>query len=538
MSLGTRGQRHSRGAQIATVSIIGVTFLWCLRRAFTFASLWLSTRFAPYDDEGYILLSVREFLARGALFDEVYSNYGPTYYAYKHLLSIIQGVPTHDITRLTTLYTWMSAAIFLGLAGLWLTRSGLVAVAVFCVTTTGLVALANEPGHPQELLVALTALSIAVAASPLRLRLRVTLLASISTLACLTKINVGAFMGLATLATVLPLARGGPRVAAALIFGSVPALLMFRHLGEWAWPYALACGSGIVVAVVLRPDTKLPVSSFRNGAPMLAGLLLPAALVLIYLVTRGTTWAALLDGIVWRPIQFGGLYVYPFHAPLRAVAASLVAAGIAIYASHQGAAMPWHLQRLIPVFKVAVGLYVALGMRNPAQIIGGSGVVILALLLPLHPSGSSQSFGRAFLALSAALHTGTAYPVAGSQIAWSSFLLIMAWYVCLWDGLAGLRAAVADIPASRRVAATGLVCLGLAFYHGSRTPVAALEAGLQNQRPLPFEGATSIRLHHSQAAIYTWLTQNLKGHCTASSHYPDTAACISGLGCVLLPATT
>ena len=78
---GYAGKRHIHGAQIATMSIIGVTFLWCLRQAFRFVSLFLATRFAPYDDEGYVLLSVREFLARGALHDEVCSSYGPAYYA-------------------------------------------------------------------------------------------------------------------------------------------------------------------------------------------------------------------------------------------------------------------------------------------------------------------------------------------------------------------------------------------------------------------------------------------------------------------------
>ena len=238
---------------------------------------------------------------------------------------------------------------------------------------------------------------------------------------------------------MLPLAQGVPRVAAALMFGSVPALLMSRHVGQWAWPYALGCGAGVVAAVVMRPDTELRVSSFRNGAPMLAGLLLPTALLLIYLVTQGTTLAALLDGIVLRPMQFGSLYVNPLQPPLGAVAASLVAAGIAVYASHQRSAMPWHLQQVLPLFKVVVGLYVALGVRNPAEIIGGSGVIVLALLLPFRSSGSSESFGRAFLALSAALHTGTAYPVAGSQIAWSSFLLIMA-VVRLFVGRAGRAA--------------------------------------------------------------------------------------------------
>ena len=36
--------------------------------------------FQPYDDEGYILLSLREYARGGVLYDEVYSQYGPAYF--------------------------------------------------------------------------------------------------------------------------------------------------------------------------------------------------------------------------------------------------------------------------------------------------------------------------------------------------------------------------------------------------------------------------------------------------------------------------
>src|SRR4029077_13047044 len=147
-------------------------------------------------------------------------------------------------------------------------------------------------------------------------------------------------------------------------------------------------------------------------------------------------------------------------------------------------------------------------------IIGGNAVIVLALLVPLGSSAPSESFGRAFLALSAALHAATAYPVAGSQIVWSSFLLIVASYVCVGDGLAYLRTFVADTPAFARAAATGFLCWGLAVYYASLTPVADLRTQFRTEVPLPFEGAQSIRLPHSQVAVYTWVTQNLKGHCS------------------------
>ena len=355
----------------------------------------------------------------------------------------------------------MCAAIVLGVAGLWLTRSGLAAVAVFCVTTISLMPLGAEPGHPQELLVTLTALSIAVAASPLRLRVRVTLASirpRVSHEAQRRRLHRTGDSG-----DRAPAGKRHPKSRRGAHLRVSARAVDVRYVGQWACGRALACGAGIVVAVLMRPDTELRVSSFRNGASILAGLLLPIALILIYIVAQGTTLTALLDGVVLRPLQIDSVYVLPLQLPPGAVAASLVAAGIAVHASHQRSAIPWHLQQVLPLFKVVVGLYVALGVLTPSEIIGGSGVIILALLVPFRSSASPESFGRAFLALSAALHTGTAYPAAGSQIAWSSFLLILASYVCLWDGLAALRESVADTPAFSRMAATGCLCLDWPF---------------------------------------------------------------------------
>jgi hypothetical protein len=474
----------------------------------------LSIVFAPYDDEGYVLVSVREFLAGRPLYNEVFTQYGPTYFAYRHLLSLVQGTPTHDLTRLTTLGTWMCAATLLGLAALWLTRSGLAGIAVFCASSMTLRSMVGEPGHPQELLVAFTALSVAVAASPMKTSSRLTLLAAISALACLTKINVGMFIGLATLAAALPLARATTRTLFALALGAFPILLMWPNLGTWAWPYALACSAGITTAVAMRPATRVEVWTFRSRASLLAAFVAPAALVCIYVFARHTTVASLLDGILFRPARMSNLIVAPLQVPVEAVVVSLAAAGVAMYAMHSGPHVLQHAEPILPLLKVGVGLYIILAGAKPAEIVGGSAAIVLALLL-WRSSSEHEPFGRSFLALSAALHTGTAYPVAGSQMAWATFLLIVAAYVCLWDGLAGLRSTITAVPSLNRVLATGLFCGAAAVYYASLTPLAGVEAASRNRIPLPFTGASSIRLEHNDVATYNWVTQNLKGHCSA-----------------------
>ena len=40
----------------------------------------LFNTFMLYDDEGYVLISLKNFAAHGALYDQVYSQYGPFFY--------------------------------------------------------------------------------------------------------------------------------------------------------------------------------------------------------------------------------------------------------------------------------------------------------------------------------------------------------------------------------------------------------------------------------------------------------------------------
>ena len=42
-----------------------------------FARVLLGTKFANWDDEGYVLISLKSYLTAGHLYSDVYSQYGP-----------------------------------------------------------------------------------------------------------------------------------------------------------------------------------------------------------------------------------------------------------------------------------------------------------------------------------------------------------------------------------------------------------------------------------------------------------------------------
>ena len=48
-------------------------------------------RFMLYDDEGYVLISLKNFSLHGSLYDQVYSQYGPAFYLIYDALQRLLG---------------------------------------------------------------------------------------------------------------------------------------------------------------------------------------------------------------------------------------------------------------------------------------------------------------------------------------------------------------------------------------------------------------------------------------------------------------
>ena len=77
---------------------------------FVAAALIMFSAFMFYDDEGYVLLSLRNFAAHGGLYRDVYTQYGPfPFVSYCALQAL--GVPlTHTVGRLITIGAWAGTA--------------------------------------------------------------------------------------------------------------------------------------------------------------------------------------------------------------------------------------------------------------------------------------------------------------------------------------------------------------------------------------------------------------------------------------------
>jgi hypothetical protein len=186
---GASWNRVAWGAILVAAAGISVAFVY-----FKIFSI-----FQSYDDEGYILLSLKSFVAGKPLYDEVYSSFQPAFYVMYRLFFVLSGVSVcHDNIRFVTLVLWMLAAALNGLITRRLTGSGVLSLVVVVISVRLLEPFANEPGHPQTIACVLVQVIVACCTFTeafARRRLAIGLGVLVG-LTVLTKINIGVFVAL------------------------------------------------------------------------------------------------------------------------------------------------------------------------------------------------------------------------------------------------------------------------------------------------------------------------------------------------------
>jgi hypothetical protein len=412
----------------------------------------LATRFMIYDDEGYVLWSVRDVCEGRALYSEVFSQYGPLFYLGYRVLHALSGINFDNETgRLLTLVYWLCTAGVCGWIARGLTRSWFAGAVAATLTFLALISNINEPFHPGSLLAALSALAAALGVRAVlrdREDLLPWLIAPLGAAMALIKLNVGVFV-LAALGTWMLLGtRASPRVARFLpiflapLLAAAPFTLMLRHLGEsWALFQAVCFAGGALALLVLHTREK------RDGAfgarGWAAAIALPLgvfAAVAICMRALGTSWSALLEGVLVAPFRHPGIYVVPSDfAPHHAVFATvmLVASVIATRTRFQVGKIGLDL---LAVGKLLVGVW--LGWKTSDLIYNYSldreiflyGSALLPLLVHPLAADAPDRTARAlrWTGLVLVWQTLQSYPVAGSQIAWGGFLFmplaVIAWF--------------------------------------------------------------------------------------------------------------
>lgn len=491
------------------------------------AGLVMFSAFMYYDDEGYVLISLKNFAEHGSLYREVYSQYGPFPFVFYYVLHAL-GLPfTHIAGRLITLAAWAGCALGCAAIVRQATRSFVLTLATLAAVFPYLWIMVSEPSHPGGLI----ALAVAAAAAlGHHWILRGTVPAwaaiagAVAAALALTKINVGGFVVLSALAWIF-LHHENDRVRRAapwaLLAGcvAVPAVLMRPMLGiGWVQTFALifACASiAAVLVIALEPS---PRAGWRTLGTCIVSGALVAVVVLGIVFARGTTPLDLLKGVLIAPLQqpaaFNLRYTWSTGAEIFA-GASLLGCLIALVLRRRGNASVDVSIAILRLLAAAGAIYAVLRypQTSPDRVVFGyGGACVWLFLWPLPSEEVAKRAARAWVALLALGQFLHAFPVAGSQIAWGTFLTLPLAAIGAHDAVTWLKTRF-PLPAraSRQLALTGIAGgVALTGTLGWRFSEAAERYRDGSDLALP--GAEFLRLPTEATALFRLLATNATAH--------------------------
>ena len=519
-----RGGRWERamGLVLGAVLLVGAV-AWAWPTMFS--------QFRDYDDEGYMMLSIRHMLDGRVLYDEVAVPYGPAYYAYRWVLHGVLRVPlTHDAVRLSTLAVWVLTAGVMG--GVVWRAGGAVGMGLgalgFAAVMLHLKGLVNEPGHPQDIATLLVAVGVLVGwggtaaeaaptaaptAAPVLQRGRAIMLGAVGGALLLVKLNVGVLF-IAACAVCLAVPWPGVRLLFAAGAVALPALVMRRHLGMlWAGQFCLVVTLGILsccmVAMRQRDGAR---SGGRTLLWWLAGIGAAAAVALGFAVLRGSSFAAIVECLFTRALRFPDAFAVAIPVSRGGLYYGLAGAVLAAACAFGRGRARWMVEQAgLPILKLVFGVAVSAQCAGYNLLPGTAhgwhfdfAVPFLWMVL-VAPEGRGV-FIRRLLAFVAALQVMQMYPVPGTQAMVGTAAIPAIAALWLGDGLYWIArllpsGAVGRIPRLANQLPTLAAIVVLAIF-------AQRQYGIyrQNDR-LRLPGSTLMRLPESQAANFRCLAE-------------------------------
>jgi hypothetical protein len=300
------------------------------------------------------------------------------------------------------------------------------------------------------------------------------------------------------------------------MLGAVPWLLMRTLLGnDTVFQHALIATLGIAGVVVAISATPRDHADGRAVLALVAGAVATCLVTLLLALVRGSSMRGLLAGIVLDPLDHPLINFIPVSWWRGALIVSLAATLLA-FACASHARRRWAVR---VVLAVRVGLTIALVYRavvEPTELgtlalsygVGLAG--ISALPTRFDAQGLADARTRQWLALVFVLQALHAYPTAGSQVSWGTFLLAPLLALATRDAWLACRFAAWPIGqrAGALVAAVAIVLAAVAGVGVFRTGRAAYRSG----EPLALPGAERLALPASIALTLRTLSDNARVH--------------------------
>lgn len=480
--------------------------------ALGFLLLW--TTLMVYDDEGYVLYSLQAFADHGHLYRTVYSQYGPFFFTLFRGLHAVGLAFTNDTGRAIALVCWLGAAtLCAGIVWRATGRQLLAAIATLVGVFLHLSVMSNEPSHPGGLIVLLVALAAWTGTHLTWTSTRkAAVLGAIGMALVLTKINVGLllFIGAGAwwlVASAEASAVAAPRILAGLGLAVTPIALMWTSRHEpWIPPYMVVAAAGGVSVALAAGGLRTTMAPRRDALAAAIAAVAVAVLTIGTIVATGTSTREILDGVVLGPLRHPTVYWVPLHWRAGVVPLAFVFVALAAVLGRLD-----RERRTIAVVAGRVVVFVAYVLSlagwipvTPPALILCYGIASAGLfVLPFHANDATAG-DRAFLALLLVTQSLHAYPVAGSQVSWGTFLWVPLAVLALVD-----LGAIVTSPLTFRLAGLA-AAIGMILLAGDNAVAAITRFRSSDLLDLP--GARHVRVPESLSSAIRMLARNAQVH--------------------------
>lgn len=519
------------------------------------AYFYLFTQFAPYDDEGTVLVALKAFAGGEALYKDVYTPFGPFYFELFGGFFALTGLDvTTNASRTIVMVIWVGSSLVFGLAVQRLTGRVALGVTAMLVAFSVVFILSQEPMHAQVLAVALLSAFtfLAAAADTRRVVWAGGACGALLAALVLTKINLGAYAVAAALfaavLTVEPLyRRWWLRWPVIVAFLALPFVVTAGDLdGELVRSFAvLELLAVTAIAVASWSLRQAPADSGDQARTMrwllsaAAGFCLAFVAILLGIFAAGSTPADVYDGIVTQALRIRDVNPIPIGSAAAAInwgIAAIAAAALVSWFRRRGDAESALWSGLL---RGAAGLAIWFSITQSAPLSLGPApnnpdalAMVLAWVAVIPPAGVVESvqkrFLRVLLPALAVAQVLQVYPVAGSQMRIAAVMFVAVGGICLADALISFRAwSAARGPASLErfgaVVGVAIVALGAKFaVDGVVLPAITKGLVYKDEKALPFPGATSLRLPPAETESFERVVEMLKrNRCTEFIGYPN-----------------
>ncbi len=518
---------QSRHRHIASSIRTGLTFvgLGVLLAAAFFPALFGEVT-TPYDDEGYFLTTLGQFLHHGSLYVHTSgTSYGPFYWSFIGLIFRLTAQnPTPTTGRLLVLGFTVASSVFFAGAVWRVTRGFLMSILCQVVTFVALISVAGaEPISPGSTIALLLSILVFALASYSVNQSNLSFVfagIAIGALA-MTKINIGIF-ALVGLAVGLVIGNSKwPRPLRGIIaVGAVllPFVLMFQRLSiesmaTWAFLVAL---SMVGTCILLSTDAvALQPKDLRAAVYGLAGIVLAS---LVWPLSTGTSLREMVAEVLVRPLhQVNLLTLFPIiEIQWLSILITGLVVTIAFWRHRFEIKRTLSPESRISWFALSAAAVVVLVLAIdsiPSTAPFGTWLPAIVLLPALALIADAEPRTRLALRLIvpiAILQSLHAYPVAGSQRAWGTVVVFVPCAIALAAGTRGLPL-WRNIPLAIRVGAVGILCIFSALAL-NLWPVGQWVT-YSDDVSLGLPGTEMIRVNPFIAAELRQLTSVIKQHC-------------------------